>query len=220
MKEQKIPEGFNYDRWFGQAPMEPYNEIRVKGDYGGGWRCFWQYGARKNGDWGAHHYDIIQWALGMDESGPVKFLPKGHDGVPYLSYEYANGIKVFRDSNKCPEMINFHGSEGIVRTGRGGKFITDPKALRATKLKDSDTKLFKSKDHRGNWLDCIASREQPLCSASVGHRTATICHLSAISERTGEVVHWDPKKEELVDPSDAIKELYFRPRRKGYELPA
>ena len=86
-------------------------------------------------------------------------------------------------------------------------------------MKDSDTKLFKSKDHRGNWLDCIASREQPLCSASVGHRTATICHLSAISERTGEVVNWDPEKEELVDPSDAIKELYFRPRREGYELP-
>ena len=64
------PDGFEYDRWLGPAPWRPYNNLRVLGNYGGGWRIFWDYGSRKNGDWGAHHFDIAQWAMGMDESGP------------------------------------------------------------------------------------------------------------------------------------------------------
>jgi predicted dehydrogenase len=68
LPEQPVPEGFDYDRWLGPTPWYPYNQERVKGDYGGGWRRFWEYGSRKNGDWGAHHFDIIQWALGMDDS--------------------------------------------------------------------------------------------------------------------------------------------------------
>jgi predicted dehydrogenase len=82
LPEQPIPEGFDYDRWLGPTPWYPYNYRRVEGNFGGGWRCFWEYGSRKNGDWGAHHFDIIQWALGMDDSGPVKFIPKSWDGTP------------------------------------------------------------------------------------------------------------------------------------------
>ena len=94
--EQPIPAGFNYDRWLGPAPWEPYNIERVKGDYGGGWRSFWDYGSRKNGDWGAHHYDIIQWALGRDESGPVEFVPKGYEGTEKQYFVYDDGVKVTR----------------------------------------------------------------------------------------------------------------------------
>jgi predicted dehydrogenase len=48
-----------------------------EGNYGGGWRCYWEYGSRKFGDWGAHHFDIVQWALGRDDTGPVEFIPQG-----------------------------------------------------------------------------------------------------------------------------------------------
>ena len=89
-QEQTVPRHLNYDKWLGPANWEPYNPIRVKGDWGGGWRCFWDYGNRKNGDWGAHHFDIIQWALGMDDSGPVKLVPKGYNGEPYQHHIYAN----------------------------------------------------------------------------------------------------------------------------------
>ena len=88
-KAEPIPPELNYDRWLGPAAWEPYNLERIKGDYGGGWRRFWDYGSRKNGDWGAHHYDIIQWALGRDESGPVEFVPKGYKGEEYpVSYTH------------------------------------------------------------------------------------------------------------------------------------
>jgi len=218
--EEPVPDGFDYDRWLGQAPADPYHPKRVEGNYGGGWRCFWEYGARKNGDWGAHHYDIIQWALGTDDSGPATFTPKGYDGAPYQLYEYGNGIKVYRDSDKCPQMINFYGSEGSVHVGRGSKFETKPEALRGQAFKDTDVRLYVSKNHREDWLNCIRSREQPICNASVGHRTATVCHLNGIAERTGDIVRWDPEKEQLIDPTEAVLKDYNRPRREGYELPA
>jgi len=220
LSEEPVPEGFNYDRWLGQAPLEPYNDKRVEGNYGGGWRCFWDYGARKNGDWGAHHYDIIQWALGMDESGPETFTPKGFDGAPYQVYEYGNGIKVYRDSDKCTQMINFYGSKGSVHVGRNSKLESTPPELRSQKFTESDVRLYESSNHREDWLNCIKTREQPICNASVGHRTATVCHLNGIAERTGDIVNWDPTKEALVDPTEKVLADYNRPRREGYELPA
>ena len=47
---EPIPDYLDYDRWIGPTPWEPYNAERVKGTYGGGWRRFWEYGSRKNGD--------------------------------------------------------------------------------------------------------------------------------------------------------------------------
>jgi hypothetical protein len=134
--EQPIPAGFDYDRWLGPTPWVPYNDERVKGSYGGGWRCYWEYGARKNGDWGAHHYDIIQWALGMDHSGPTYFFPKGHEGKEQQGYRYENGPTIFRDHpSPTGQMIDFIGDRGSLGVSRGGVLVTTPAELRDQPLK-------------------------------------------------------------------------------------
>ncbi|ADE53816.1 Gfo/Idh/MocA family protein [Coraliomargarita akajimensis] len=218
--EQPIPEGFNYDKWLGPAPYEPYSDKRVEGNYGGGWRCYWEYGSRKNGDWGAHHYDIIQWALGRDHTGPVKFTPKGYQGAQYLSYEYADGIKVVRDNpDRKGHMIRFIGTEGEVCVSRGGRIDTTPADLASRPLGPGDTQLYRNHNgHHRNWLDCIKNRKQPICPATVGHRTGTICQLAGIAERLGRPIQWDPKAEQIVGDADAAR-WQDRPRRAGYELP-
>lgn len=215
--EEPIPAGFNYDRWLGPAPWEPYNLERVKGDYGGGWRSFWDYGSRKNGDWGAHHYDIIQWALGRDDSGPVEFVPKGYEGEKSQYFVYDDGVKVIRGYGRQGAQIHFVGEDGEVMVSRGAKFETKSPSLKNTVLKSSDVRLYESSDHRADWLNAIRTRKQPICNVNIGHRSATICQLSGISERLGRPVRWDPVSEQIVGDSNAAKWM-SRPRRAPYGL--
>jgi predicted dehydrogenase len=216
LPEQPIPEGFDYDRWLGPTPWYPFNKTRVEGNYGGGWRCFWDYGARKNGDWGAHHFDIIQWALGMDNSGPVQFLPKGIDGAEYRSYLYAEGAKVWVNHPvKNDQMIQFIGDKGEVLVSRKNRLETTPATLKAQPLAPAETHLYSSSNHQSNWLECIRSRKAPICPAEIGHRTATICHLNAIAERLDRPIRWDPVNEEIVGDEYASR-WTDRPRRAPY----
>ncbi len=216
--EQPVPEYLDYDRWLGPAPWESYHPDRVKSNYGGGWRKFWDYGSRKNGDWGAHHFDIVQWALGMDDSGPVRFVPKGYGGAPCQHHFYADGTKVVRDGGTRGHMIRFIGEEGEVLVSRGGKLETTPPGLNNLVFKSGDVRLYESRDHRQNWLQGIRTRCQPICNVEIGHRTATLCHLSSIAERLGRPVRWDPQAEQVIgDP--AASRMCDRPRRAPYSLP-
>lgn len=218
LPEQPIPEGFDYDRWLGPTPWYPYNEERVKGNYGGGWRRFWEYGSRKNGDWGAHHFDIIQWALGMDDSGPVKFVPKGWNGYEYQTHYYADGTRVLRDHETWGgHMIQFIGTQGEVMVSRGGRLDTKPVELAQQPVLPSEIHLYDSNNHESNWIDCIRSRRKTICDAEIGHRTATICHLSGIAERLGRPIQWDPVEEKILDDPAAAR-WFDRPRRAPYVL--
>ncbi len=212
-----VPEGIDYDRWLGPTPFYDYSENRVMGNYGGGWRCYWDYGSRKFGDWGAHHFDIVQWALGRDETGPVEFIPKGFEGAEWHHFRYGDGITVYRDRKPSPEMIRFIGSKGEVHVGRG-KIGSDPKDLIRHKFTDQDQLVEESNDHRRNFIAGILTRKPPICNEQVGHRSGTICLLAAIAERTGKPIKWDPQAEVVIDNAEATAML-SRPRRKGYELP-
>jgi len=213
-----VPEGLDYDRWLGPTPFYEYSDHRVLGNYGRGWRCYWDYGSRKFGDWGAHHFDIVQWALGRDDTGPVEFIPAGHEGAEHHHYRYADGITVWRD--KKPDhghMIRFIGTEGEVHVSRG-KIASLPEELVRHRFSDDDVQLEVSNDHRRNFIASIQSREPTICPATVGHRTASICHLAAIAERLGRAFRWDPVAENVLDDAGA-RAMQDRPRREGYELP-
>ncbi|MCF7818430.1 MAG: Gfo/Idh/MocA family oxidoreductase [Kiritimatiellales bacterium] len=215
---EPIPDGFDYDRWLGSTPWFPYNLQRVEGNFGGGWRSFWEYGSRKNGDWGAHHYDIIQWALGMDASAPAFFFPKGHEGSEWQGFTYADGPVVYKDHPaESNQMIEFHGDQGMVAVSRGGNLITTPAEFANKPLDPSEVHLYDSASHHQNFLDCIRTRKRPIADVEIGHRSATVCHLSTISERLNRTINWNPAKEEIIGDAEASKWLE-RPRRAPYTL--
>ena len=237
LPETPFPESFpkeNYDLWLGPTPWRPYHPERVKGDYGGGWRRFWEYGARKEGDWGAHHFDIVQWALGMDHSGPTLFCPKGTDGAPCRFYRYENlpgtptiyinppgdmGKGKWGGGNRG-EAIRFVGDNGELLVNRGNVLKTDPDAsLAGLALKSGNLRLHPSMSHREDWVHAIKTGRETICPAEIGHRTASICHLSAIALRTNRVIHWDPKKEQIIG-DDMASAMLDRPRRAPYFLGA
>ncbi|MGB6219590.1 Gfo/Idh/MocA family protein [Haloferula sp.] len=213
-----VPEGFDYDRWLGPTPFYEYSKNRAEGNYGGGWRCYWDYGSRKFGDWGAHHFDIVQWALGRDDTGPVEFIPAGYDGNKYHHFRYADGITVWRD--KQPDhghMIRFIGTEGEVHVSRG-KVETMPKTLVRHRFGEGDEQVYESKDHRQNFIDSIKSRKPTICPATVGKRSGEICLLGGIAERLVQPLKWDPVTEQITNNAEGAS-MQQRPRRKGYELP-
>ena len=169
--------------------------------------------------WGAHHFDIVQWALGRDHTGPVKFVPQGFDGSPHHYFEYADGIRVVRDHPEMKgHMIRFIGTDGEVLASRGNKLTTTPAELAARPLGPNDVRLYESPNHRGNWIDGIKTRQTTICPATVGHRTGTICQLGGIAARLGRAIHWDPQTEQIVGDDEA-RRWQDRPRRAGYELP-
>ncbi|PWU14832.1 MAG: gfo/Idh/MocA family oxidoreductase [Verrucomicrobia bacterium] len=216
LPEEPIPDGFDYDRWLGPTPWYSYNRKRVEGNYGGGWRCFWEYGSRKNGDWGAHHFDIAQWALGMDNSGPVEFRPKGYEGAEYQSHIYADGTTVWKNHPvKDRQMIQFIGDKGEVVVSRGDYLATTPASLKDRPLEPGDIHLYESRSHESNWFECIRTRKPPICPAEIGHRTATVCHLNGIAERLNRRIKWDPVKEEILGDEYASRWL-DRPHRSPY----
>jgi predicted dehydrogenase len=216
LPSKTAPETIDYDRWLGPAPWEPYHPVRVKGDYAGGWRIFRDYSGRKNTDWGAHHFDIVQWALGMDDSGPVQFIPPGHNGYEVQAHRYEGGPIVKRQS---PDrgMIKFIGEEGTVWCARGNFLKTDPPHLAQQPLGPSDTRLYRSDNHHDNWLQCIRSRSQPICPAEVGARSAMVGQLNNIARQVDRPIEWDPDHE-VIKGDPAARRLLDRPDRAPYRL--
>ena len=220
LPEEPVPADIDYDRWLGPAPWRPYNRTRVLGNFGGGWRIFWDYGSRKNGDWGAHHFDIVQWALDMDGNGPVLFVPKGFKGEPYQYHQYANGLKVTASKGGGPAngaMIRFVGKNGEVKVSRG-EIETTPAGLASKIPSSSEFRAYRSNDHRQNWLDSIISRRPPICPATVGASTFDICGLAGIAERLNRPIHWNPEKREITGDPEASRFADYT-RRAGYQLP-
>jgi hypothetical protein len=175
-------------------------------------------------DWGAHHNDIAQWGLGMDETGPVWIEGKGvfpTEGIYdvamsfEINYEYATGQKVICSDNGRFG-ITFEGDDGWVWVTRGD-IETSPKELRGEVFGPGDERLYFSGEHHEDWLKCIRTRERPVCDVEIGHRSVTVCHLGNISMRVGRKLHWDPAKEQFVDDPDANRWL-SRPYRAPWRL--
>ena len=66
------PKDLDWDLWLGPAPKVEYSEQRRKM-----FRWWFEYSGGKMTDWGAHHIDIAQWALGLDHTGPTKVSGTG-----------------------------------------------------------------------------------------------------------------------------------------------
>ncbi len=217
---QAIPEGLDWDAWLGQAEMRPYHQALQFGWMG--WRDF-SGGEMTN--WGAHGLDQIQWALGMDETGPVEIWPVTPGPNGKVHYRYANGIVVKLELEKGPHGGGiFLGEKGKIEINRN-KFTTNPKDLiknpppesEAAKWRD-EVALWQARYHMENWLDCIKTRRRPVADVEIGHRSITVCHLANIARELGRKLRWDPAKEQFVGDDEA-NDYVSRPRRKGYELP-
>ena len=169
--------------------------------------------------------DIAHWGLGMDDSGPTTVEGKArfHKDHWYevpewfeVTYEYPNGTKIVCGMSQRGG-TTFEGENGTLHVNRGRLESNRPELLKEAG-RDGDVKLYVSRDHHRDWLDCIRSRKLPICDVEIGHRSATACHLGNIAIRTGRKITWDANAEKNTDDNEAAK-MVSRPYRAPWMLP-
>ena len=202
-------EEFDWDRWLGPAEWRPYNSKYPTRDFWGG---HWDFSGGSVTEWGSHTVDLCQWANGTDDAGPVEFWREGDRFIG----RYANGVKlVIRTGLRfgtCP--VRFEGEEGWVETGDSGEIEVEPKSLLEDRRFQGG---YPPDNHLRAFLDCVKTREQPISTADVAHRSITACHVANICKRLDRPVKWDPVKEKCVDDEEANR-LCSRGYRQPWSL--
>lgn len=204
LPEEPMEPGLDWDTWLGPAPVRAYNSVlspRGVHEHFPNWRSYREYSGGMMTDWGAHHFDIAQWGLGMDDSGPVEIIPpedpKATSGVRYL---YANGVEMVHDASRGGAL--FIGENGKVFVDRG-KFEATPETLAQEPLDDKAIRLYNSSNHLKDWLDCIRSRKLPICDVEIGCRSVSVCHLGNLAYWNHRKLKWDPKAEQFIGDKEA-----------------
>ncbi len=212
---EPVPETLDWDFWQGPAPARPYNSELCPLNFDGfpHWRYYDDYAGGSFSDFGAHHFDIAQWALGMDGTGPVEIIPPDGKDHERLTFVYANGMPMYHGgAANCV----FHGTEGTILVSRG--FLrSEPESILKHRLGPNDDHLDRGRGHREDWLECVRTRQRPIADAEIGHRTSTICQLGNIAYVIKRPLKWDPVAEQFVGDDEANR-MVSRPARSPWRV--
>jgi predicted dehydrogenase len=216
---EPVPSHLDWEGWVGPAEFHPFNaELSppVEKDIFPNWRNYKEYGGGILSDWGAHMFDIAQWALGMDRTGPVKFVPPDGGQHKVLTMTYDNGVVMKHEDFGRGFGVRFIGSKGTLDISRG--FLdSKPANLASAIIKPGEVQLYKSDDHYQDWIDCIKSGKEPICDVETGHRTSSVCCLANIAYWLNRPLEWNPKKEKFNGDRHANR-LLEMPVRKPWSL--
>ncbi len=232
------PKELDWNQWLGQTPKVDFIPQRCHYQF----RWWYEYSGGKFTDWGAHHIDIAQWAIGCDKQGmgpveidgsdakhPVPFK----DGYPTVDncyntahdfavkVKYPGGIVMTVDS-RSENGILFEGSKGHMFVNRGkitGKPIKE-KWDKDKYGKDDLVRLYKGKPfegHKNNFYRCIREGGLPVSDVFSHVIAINTCHLSAIAARLSRTIKWDPQAEKIVGDEEAAA-FFARKPREGFEI--
>jgi hypothetical protein len=190
-------------------------------------------------DWGAHHVDIAQWAIGMDDSGPLKVEVISAEHPVGLRHGYAEVDDRYNTAthfqvrclfpNDVELLIRDDTENGITFEGEKGQFFVSRGRLSGAPVDDLKKNpipesvlvaLRKGKrldSHMGNFIECVRDRATPVSDVDSHHRALTTCHLANIAIRLGRNLTWDPVREQIVGDDEA-NSWQRREQRKGYEI--
>lgn len=215
---EEVPESLDWNEWVGPSLYRGYHHILAPlpdDDSWAWWRGYRNFGGGYITDWGAHMFDIAQWALGMDDSGPVEFNPPTVPADTGLSMKYKNGVVVNHKQWGKPNAVQFIGSEGTIEVSRS--FLnTTPRNLAKMELTDKDKRLYFSDNHYQDWIDAIKKRTKPVSDVETGHRTASVCNATNIAYELQRSLKWDPVNERFDD--DYANILVSRPYRGKWDF--
>jgi myo-inositol 2-dehydrogenase/D-chiro-inositol 1-dehydrogenase len=227
-----VPATLDYERLLGPAPEQPYMELRVhpQNSLEGrpGWITTEDFGLGMITNWGAHHVDIAQWAMGQELGGPSTIEARAqfmHNDVwtvhttYHVEMQYPGKVQMILD-NKFENGIRFEGDEGWVFCTRTDEKITasDPNLpfdrSAALPLRASDPKILSplggaavrwmpSRTHHGNWLECILANRQPIAPIQQSSRSLEACAAAWIGMKLKRKLTWDAVTESFPGDDEA-----------------
>jgi len=234
-KEVPVPADLNFDAWQGPSPMVPYTVDRTTN--WGGYHCP-ETSLGFLAGCAIHPLGIAQWGNKTDHTSPIRY--EGTGMVPKegifrtlarwdMMCEYENGVKLHLMDSRTAKVamssmfpkwrhsdgVFFHGTEGWIGTHWG--WAASNNKLWKTPFKSNDERLEVSPEHNRNFIDCVKSRRQTMCPVEMGIRCDTICHMTNVAARTGRVIKWDPKTEQIIGDAEASK-MITRPYRKEWKV--
>lgn len=198
---EELPVGLDFEKWLGPNSAVSFNsELAppIIKDVFPNWRKYKEFGGGGMTDWGAHMFDIVQWALDMDESGPVRVDAPKTNGNEFLTYTYANGITMTHQPWEWNNAIEFVGTEGTLRVQRQ-KLETSNASLMGRVIGPNEKHVYESKNHYQDFLSAMRNRTRPVCDVEIGHRTASIGNIGNIAYELNKALTWDPKSEMFND---------------------
>ena len=205
LPKEELPQGLNWDLWLGPNEYVHYNNQIAPApgaDIWARWRYYKGLGGGDLTDWGAHMFDIVQWSLDMDESGPIEITPPNGNDVKFLTYKYGNGITMTQENFGKNHAIRFIGTEGQLDVQRT-KLETSKPELATRLIGENEKRVYKSENHYRDFTNSIKSRKKPICDIETGHRSATVCNLGNIALESKRTLKWNPKKETFKNDKEA-----------------
>jgi hypothetical protein len=217
---EPVPEGLDWDLWVGPAPWHDYNSRYHRNPIPGvvPWAFCEDFGVASVTWHHSHSADVIQYALGMENSGPVEILHPRDGEFPTLTYRYAHGPllhlvehwgQVKDPYRAVPAEARLEGNFGGLFVGErgwvtsmfgGGPLEAGPASL-FEEMGLKSREVTGANNHHDNWLECIRTRGQTSTGEEIGHRSASLGHLAIIAFKLERSLKWDPVKEEF--PGDA-----------------
>ncbi|MEN8227095.1 MAG: Gfo/Idh/MocA family oxidoreductase [Bacteroidota bacterium] len=216
---EPVPETLNWDLWVGPSMFRNFNQILsppIEDINWPMWRLYKDFGGGMVTDWGAHMFDIGQWALGMDQSGPVEFIPPENRAKRGMQMKYASGVVMNHKDWGEGNAVQFLGSEGKIEVSRSF-YRSDIEGLTEFELKGGDKQLYRSDNHYQDWVDAIKNRTRPVSDVETGHRTASVCNIVNIAYGLERPLKWAPSHEKFIDDDDANRML-TRPFRGKWDF--
>lgn len=209
--EMELPADLNWDMWLGPNPYVHYNEIlnpAISLDppkdetKWGAWRWVKETGGGLMTDWGAHMIDIAQWGIKKDLSGPSKVIPAGYEGAEFLTYVYEDGLEMTLEPfDGGTRGVKFWGSEGWIEISRD-KFVASSEDLNPV-VEDTDVPYEARAGHHQNFIDSVKSRQDPIVTVEIGHRTNSACVMANIAHELARPIEWDASNENFGDDEEA-----------------
>jgi predicted dehydrogenase len=230
-KPQPIPPELDYDMWLGPAPWAPYHPDRCHYNF----RFVSDYSGGDVTNWGAHHLDIVQWALDADDSGPLEVEGRGQRNASglhdvfydvHVDFTYPDGVSVQLRSDlksRSGGFVRFQGADGWILVSRD-TLDAEPKSLLTSRIGPDEIHLDRGPegaegDHMAAWLHAVRARSSQSLNApaEIGHRSATVCHLANIAMTLGRKLRWDALREQFIEDDEANR-MTRRPLREPWRI--